>query len=75
MDLESLKTPNSEGRQPVQAKYTLSTEARERLRAASVYTGQDMSTILEMLIREHLPMDLEPAITTSKQETGDFNID
>lgn len=56
IDLNNLKTPKADN--PVQVKYTLSTAAREKLRRASAYTGQDMSTLLELLIRDHLP-DIE----------------
>jgi len=53
MDLNSLKTPKADN--PVQVKYTLSSTAREKLRRAAAFSGQDMSTLLEILIRDHLP--------------------
>lgn len=53
IDLNNLRTPKADN--PVQVKYTLSSTAREKLRRASAYTGQDMSTLLELLIRDHLP--------------------
>lgn len=51
--LDNLRTPKADN--PVQVKYTLSATAREKLRRAAAYTGQDMSTLLEILIRDHLP--------------------
>lgn len=62
LDLDSLRAPKADN--PVQVKYTLSTSAREKLRRASAYCGQDMSTILEILIRDYLP---EPGATAPSQ--------
>jgi hypothetical protein len=56
LNLDAMKTPTADGRNPTQAKYTLSEEARTRLRLAAAYSGQDMSTILELLIMTQLDL-------------------
>lgn len=71
LNLTDLKTPTAAGSKPVQAKYTLSTEARDKLRKASELTGQDMSTILEMLIRQELRLPgevFEPPYTAAERQ-------
>lgn len=73
LDLNTLKSPTAAGSTPVQVKYTLSADARERLRKASQLTGLDMSTILEMLIREELILPGEESPDTRNAE--EFKID
>ena len=68
LDLDALKGPAAAGNKPVQGKYTLSTTTRDRLRAASEYAGQDMSTILEMLIMRELVLPGEQAEETPTQQ-------
>lgn len=52
VDLDQLRTPKADN--PVQAKFTLSSTMRDKLREASRISGQDMSTLVEFLIRDHL---------------------
>lgn len=57
VNLETLKTPGASD-EAVRVKFTLSTAMRMKLRRASRLSGQDMSTIVEWLIRDHL--EIEP---------------
>ena len=54
LNLLNMKTPTADGAGSVQAKYTLSHGAREKLRLASHLSGHDMSTIIEWLIMQEL---------------------
>lgn len=79
LDLDAIKGPAAAGNKPVQGKYTLSTAARERLRQAADYAGQDMSTILEMLIMRELQLPGEvisdATVQPEPKEETDFDID
>ncbi len=72
LDLDQIKGPAGAGNRPVQAKYTLSDIAREKLRAAAEWSGHDMSTILELLIMQYLDVEghhsVEPATTLRKDK-------
>lgn len=81
VNLETLKTPGASD-EAVRVKFTLSTAMRMKLRRASRLSGQDMSTIVEWLIRDHLEVDtaetyIYPPKQSPKQEskTDDFDFD
>lgn len=68
LDLKTLKGPGAAGNNPSQAKFTLSENARDRLRAASHVSGLDMSTIVELLIMNELAMPARRAGSEAKIE-------
>lgn len=80
VDLETLKTPGA-SEEAVRVKFTLSTAMRMKLRRASRLSGQDMSTIVEWLIRDHLEVDTETQPiqqkpnTKQESKTDDFDFD
>lgn len=61
LDLTNFKSPLAADRVATQAKYTLSEEARQRLRIASAVFGHDMSTILELLVMTQLHIPSAPS--------------
>lgn len=61
LDLDKIKTPAAADSKAVQCKYMLSEAARDKLRRASSYTGQNMSAILEIILRDHLTIPGEKA--------------
>ena len=61
LDLTNFKSPLAVDRTATQAKYTLSEEARQKLRIASAVFGHDMSTILELLVMTQLHIPSAPA--------------
>lgn len=79
LDLDQIKGPSGAGKRPVQAKYSLSAEARDKLRAAAEYAGQDMSTILELLIMQYLVVEghanPQPQPTLKTDPDEEFNLD
>lgn len=70
VDLEHLKTPRASD--CVQAKFTLSTAMRDKLREASRQSGQDMSTLVEWLIRDNLDLGTD---RQKKEKQHGFDID
>jgi len=72
VDLQALKTPGAS--ECVRVKFTLSVAAREKLRRASRLSGQDMSTIVEWLIRDDLATEPKSKPKQEQEPYRDFDI-
>lgn len=75
LDLSNMKTPTAADNTPVQAKFTISSSARDKLREASAQSGHDMSTILELLIMTQLAVGGMPTNDAEQPEGDNYELD
>lgn len=67
IDLDDLRTPFVDDPKP--RKYVLSATTRRLVERAAAFTGQDMSTIVDLVLRENLP-EVSDEDLASRQRTS-----